>query len=529
MRRNTSLLQVSFLLIVLIAVGITFWRMYDFSHPKHDIASEEEENLNVSLANGMDSPMDMLKRQELLGIHSLQQPFRARRIQPADYEHSVAQRIENLDKSSSEQQPSSTNGVQLAAPYWMALPREESRVLRRELANLVSQTEEALARAMAPKTKREEMIEANLPHKVKGTKGPFATVLDCIVEQKQPIINAMQNAVNAKAADEATISMNAFIHDLTGIVKKDQMLPETKAMDTWDLLRTTHNQLQEIVMHHGMEEYVKMLEKNDNELLDELAKSYPEKTLSQLTDVLTHFRQQEIVLAKQNLPLEEYYKKSLASRNARQKSLEQVLLRNEQSIRALQAAEDELERRNLEERSKNRPQTSGRTPLPISPEQKQSFYDNLLQERGEKIRMAHQIYGAKGAKLVSATYDKYYAAAKEIIENPSLRRLDKQQQLMQARQQANEEMSALQKRADMQQWREDKQVETTLQQLLKDPGVANATDLQKEQFAQRARKVLHDMFSQINQVAESDLPDADKQQRILALQNIAQQQLSASN
>jgi len=525
MRRNTSLLQVSFLLIVLIAVGITFWRMYDFSHPKKD---PTEEDVTVSLANGMEAPMDMLKRQELLGIHSLQQPFRARRIQPADYEHSVAQRIENGNNTSSEQQAAATNGVQIAAPYWVALPREESRTLRRALANLVSQTEEALARAMSPKTKREEMIEANLPHKVAGTKGPFATVLDRIVEQKQPIVNAMQNAVNGKAADEATISMNAFIHDLTNLVKKDNLAPETKAMETWDLLRSTHNQLQEIVMHHGMDEYVKMLENNDEDLLQELAKSYPDKTLAQLTDVLTHFRQQEITLAKQNLPLEAYYKKSLASRNARQQSLEQVLLRNEQSIRALQAAEDEQERRNLEERSKNRPQTD-RAPLPISPEQKKSFYDNLLQERSEKIRMAKQIYGPNGAKLVANTYDKYYASARKIIEDPSLRRLDKQQQLMQVRQQANEDMAALQKRSDMQQWREDRQVETTLQQLLKDSGVANATDLQKAQFAQRARVILHNMFSQINQVAESDLADADKQQRILALQNIAQQQLSAAN
>ena len=137
------------------------------------------------------------------------------------------------------------------------------------------------------------------------------------------------------------------------------------------------------------------------------------------------------------------------------------------------------------------------------------------------------MYGSAGAELVNQVYNRYYNEATRIMEDEETSLLEKQQQLMDARKKANEEIERIQNSPEMKRLREDKQVNETMQQLLKDAAFTQATEEQKEQFEKTARPILHDMFARINEVtANPNLTDDQKKQQIQAIQQQAQRQLA---
>ena len=83
-----------------------------------------------------------------------------------------------------------------------------------------------------------------------------------------------------------------------------------------------------------------------------------------------------------------------------------------------------------------------------------------------------------------------------------------------------------QKSPEMKALRENRQVESSLQQLMQDPGFAQATPEQKTAFVQTARPILQEMYSKANAIVDDpNLSDEQKEQQIKALQEQAQRQL----
>lgn len=78
----------------------------------------------------------------------------------------------------------------------------------------------------------------------------------------------------------------------------------------------------------------------------------------------------------------------------------------------------------------------------------------------------------------------------------------------------------------MQQERVTRQVDGALNQMMQDPAFANASDEAKTAWQQHARPVLEQMYTGINNVMNSNLPEAEKQRRIEALQQRAQAAMS---
>lgn len=414
------------------------------------------------------------------------------------------------------------------APYLTSLTPEAAASLKRQLTGLSSRVERAVLQAMLPKSRKDANIEKYLQRNsaYSASSSPFASVANQMNAQKAGIMNSMSGAFGKEAADEAGKVMDAYQKELLGALSQKGLTQEQAAQKTRDISQKYEKELEKVGQKHALKDFREQREAKDNTLQNQLAQAYGADIAAQAGEKLAQWREKDMQLALAGLPEEEYYKQQLDNQRALRKDLEQMLLQNGQSLQGLQSAEDEIERRRVAQALKD--EEEGKT-LP-----KEHRFDEKTiaatsadwqRERNEKLELAERIYGEAGGAAVSAIYERHEARMSEVMHS-NLPLSAKQQKIMEIRQDTNAQIEALQKSPEMREAREKEQVNSTMEQLMKDPGVANASPEEKAAFERLARPVLQDMFQRINAVSESDLPAGEKQRRIAALQERAQRQLS---
>lgn len=414
------------------------------------------------------------------------------------------------------------------SPYLTSLTPEAAKSLERQLTGLSSRVERAVLQALLPKSRKDANIEKYLQRNssYSASSSPFASVENQMAAQKAGIMNSMNGAFGKDAADEAGKVMDAYQKELSAALSQKGLTQEQAAQKAREIGAKYEKELQAVGEKHALKEFKEQRETKDNVLQNQLAQAYGADIAAQADAVLASWREKDMQLALSGLPADEYYKQQLENQRARRKELEQVLLKNGKSLQGLQAAEDELERRRVEQALKD--EAEGKT-LPTEHHFDEKTItaatNDLRRERDEKLELAERIYGETGGAAVSAIYDRHEARMSEIMHS-DLPFTVKQQKIMETRQQTNSEIAALQKSPEMREAREQGQVNSTMAQLMQDPGVANASPEEKAAFEAYARPVLQDMFHRINAISESDLPEDVKQRQIAAVQDRAQRQLS---
>lgn len=418
------------------------------------------------------------------------------------------------------------NGI--FAPYLNSLTKEQADSLNRQLTGLSSRVERAVLQAFLPKSRKDANIEKYLQRNSSHSPsaGPFGGVMDQMAAQKAGIMNSMNGAFGKDAADEAGKVMDAYQKELSAVLSRKGLTQEQAAQKTREIGAKYEKELENVGQKHALKEFKDNQLQKDDVMRSRLAGAYGAEIASQADAILASWREKDMQLAMAGLPADEYYKHQLENQRGRRKELEQLLLKNGKSLQGLQSAEDEWERRRVEQALKD--EAEGKT-LP-----KEHHFDektitaaanDLKRERDEKLELAERIYGETGGAAVNAIYDRHEARMSEIM-NSDWPLTVKQQKIMEVRQETNAEIAALQKTPKMREAREQGQVNSTMAQLMQDPGVANASPEEKAAFEAYARPVLQDMFHRINAISESDLPEDVKQRQIAAVQDRAQRQLS---
>ena len=233
-------------------------------------------------------------------------------------------------------------------------------------------------------------------------------------------------------------------------------------------------------------------------------------------------------LARQGLPVEEYYKQQLANQTQRRKDLQQMLAKNGKSSQGLFAAEDALEQQDVQNRLKD--EKEGKTLASryrTSKEELAAFDESLKKERKEIFQDAGAMYGEDSARKIDQTYQKYYDEYMKIWNDPETSKTEKKSASFKLYQGAKQDLENLQQDPKMQQERVTRQVDGELNQMMQDPAFANASDEVKSAWQQKARPVLEEMYSAINDVVNNgNLSEAEKKRRIEALRQRAQAAMS---
>lgn len=414
------------------------------------------------------------------------------------------------------------------APYLNSLTKEQADSLNRQLTGLSSRVERAVLQAMLPKSRKDANIEKYLQRNssYSASAGPFAGVMEQMSAQRAGIMKSMNSAFGQEAADEAGKVMESYQKELLAALSQPGLTQEQAAQKTREIGAKYEKELQNIGQKHALKDFeAKQMEK-DNSLQESLAGAYGADFAAQAEGILSSWREKDMQLALAGLSKEEYYKQQLENQRARRKDLEKLHLQYGYPLDTLHKWENDWEEKTVNDALRD--EEEGKT-LPVNhhfdDKTITAVSNDLKAERNEKLELAERIYGEAGGAAVNAIYERHEARMTEIM-NSDRPLSDKKKEMQQVRQETNAQINALQRSPEMRQAREREQVNTTMEQLMQDPGLANASPEQREAFEQHARPVLQDMFRRMNEIAESDLPNDEKQRQIAALQERAQRQLS---
>ena len=416
------------------------------------------------------------------------------------------------------------------APFMTAVPKEQQKRLETQLKGLSSGIDRAVAKALLPKSKKDANIEKYLQRNASPqavAAGPFAPVLDQVAAQKSGVVNSMGQTFGPQAAQEASKVMDSFQNEMTSAVTAPGQTPQQIAQKVKEVTKKYEQKLQKMTQDNGFKKFEQERIAKDNLLKEEIGKQYGSEIAALASEKIDSARDKDMQLARQGLPAEEYYKQQLANQRDRRKALEDIILKNGKSTKGLFAAEDEVERRDIEQKLQDEEdgKTLGRS-YKAGEKELAAIDHSLNQERKEKLQTAGQIYGEEGARKIDAIYQKYYDDYMKIWNDPDSSKTSKQQASMKLRQDVNKQLEEVQNDPQMQEARLNRQVESSLSQLMQDPNVSRAPAEQQEALAQKARPVLREMYQTVNEIASSNLPDAEKQKRMEQAQAEAQRKLS---
>lgn len=415
------------------------------------------------------------------------------------------------------------------APYLSGLKQKEREQLENSLKGLSNGINRALAKAMLPKSKKEANIEKylqrNSPAAVSA--GPFAPVLEQVAAQKANVVNEMKQAYGAQAGAQAGKIMDSFQSEVASAINTPGQTNQQIAEKVKAVSQKYSGALQKMSEQNSFKQFEQERIQKDNALQQELEKHYGADISAQAGQILAAAREKDMQLARQGLPVEEYYKQQLANQTQRRKDLQQMLAQNGKSSQGLFAAEDALEQQDVQNRLKDEEEgkTLGSRYRP-SEEEMTAIDQSLRQERDEKLQAAGAMYGEDGARKIDQIYQRYYDQYMKIWNDPETSKTEKQSASFKLRQGVNQELENLQQDPKMQQERVTRQVDGALNQMMQDPAFANASDEAKNAWQQHARPVLEQMYTDINDVMNSNLPEAEKQRRVEALQQRAQAAMS---
>ena len=337
----------------------------------------------------------------------------------------------------------------------------------------------------------------------------------------------MGQAFGPQAAKEAGQVMNSFQQEMSAAVTAPGQTPQQIADKVKAVTQKYEQKLQKMTEDNGFRQFEQERLAKDNLLKQELAKQYGADFAALAGEKIDAAREKDMLLARQGLPAEEYYKQQLANQRERRKAIEDLLAQSGKSTKGLFAAEDEVERRDVEQKLKDEEEgkTLGRS-YRAGEKELAAIDQSLTQERDEKLRTAGEVYGEEGARRVDGIYQKYYDEYMKIWTDPDSSKTAKQQASMKLRQDVNRQLEQVQNEPQMRQARLERQVESSLSQLMQDPGVSRASAAQKAALEEKARPILREMYERVNDILASDLPDAEKQRRIETVQAQAQRKLS---
>lgn len=416
------------------------------------------------------------------------------------------------------------------SPFMAAMNKEQHKKLESQLKGLSSGIDRAVARALLPKSKKDANIEKYLQRNASpeaAAAGPFAPVLEQVAAQKAGVVNSMGQAFGPQAAKEAGQVMNSFQQEMSAAVTAPGQTPQQIADKVKAVTQKYEQKLQKMTEDNGFRQFEQERLAKDNLLKQELTKQYGADFAALAGEKIDAAREKDMLLARQGLPAEEYYKQQLANQRERRKAIEDLLAQSGKSTKGLFAAEDEVERRDVEQKLKDEEEgkTLGRS-YRAGEKELAAIDQSLTQERDEKLRTAGEVYGEEGARRVDGIYQKYYDEYMKIWTDPDSSKTAKQQASMKLRQDVNRQLEQVQNEPQMRQARLERQVESSLSQLMQDPGVSRASATQKAALEEKARPILREMYERVNDILASDLPDAEKQRRIETVQAQAQRKLS---
>ena len=411
------------------------------------------------------------------------------------------------------------------APYLAGANKDKQKQLSKQLETLSSGLDRAIAKALLPKSKKDANIEKYLQrNSSRGVSaGPFAPVLDQVAAQKDSVVQSMTQAYGKQAGAQAGRMMDSFQKEMASAVNAPGQTQQQIANKVREVANKYQQKLEKMSQDNGFRQFEQERLTKDNQLKEALAKQYGSQIAGEAAQAIDAARAKDMQLARQGLPAEEYYKQQLENQRVRRGQIEKVIHQHQMPLDGLRKIEDGMQ---MEEVQRQLADEEGGKVLPrkhkMTDAQLNAVRGDLQQQRNSLVGNAQQIYGEAGAREIDALLQKYQQDYMELANNQEISAAEFDKKAMELRLKVNQDIQARQDSPQMKEARVNKQVDA----IMRDPSVAQLSAEQKQALRSHAHDVLAATFEKIDKINASNLSNAEKQKQIQQAQAEAQRQLS---
>ena len=411
------------------------------------------------------------------------------------------------------------------APYLAGANKDKQKQLSKQLETLSSGLDRAIAKALLPKSKKDANIEKYLQrNSSRGVSaGPFAPVLDQVAAQKDSVVQSMTQAYGKQAGAQAGRMMDSFQKEMASAVNAPGQTQQQIANKVREVANKYQQKLEKMSQDNGFRQFEQERLTKDNQLKEALAKQYGSQIAGEAAQAIDAARAKDMQLARQGLPAEEYYKQQLENQRVRRGEIEKVIHQHQMPLDGLRKIEDGMQ---MEEVQRQLADEEGGKVLPrkhkMTDAQLNAVRGDLQQQRNSLVGNAQQIYGEAGAREIDALLQKYQQDYMELANNQEISAAEFDKKAMELRLKVNQDIQARQDSPQMKEARVNKQVDA----IMRDPSVAQLPAEQKQALRSHAHDVLAATFEKIDKINASNLSNAEKQKQIQQAQAEAQRQLS---
>lgn len=226
----------------------------------------------------------------------------------------------------------------MLAPYLRPNQQDKAR-MDAQWNKMFAGLQRAVAKALMPKSKREEMIEkyaakpaqtqtAQMP----GFTGALSPVGEQVAAQKQLMMQQMGQAFGSTAAQQAGGIMDSFAGELAAALNAPNATAAQKEQQVKELTKKYQDKMDKLAEKNQYDKFMAQRTEEINQQKAEFRSQYGSELSDLLGKNLEEEWQEEQKLATQGLPQEDYYTQLAQLRQSKRDERQQLVIKNGQSI-----------------------------------------------------------------------------------------------------------------------------------------------------------------------------------------------------
>ncbi len=316
------------------------------------------------------------------------------------------------------------------APYLRPNQQDKARMNER-WSKLYAALQRAVAKALTPKSKREEMIEKYAVKseetkalEASGFAGPFAAVGQQLATQKQFMVQEMGRAFGEAAAQQAGGIMDSFAGEVAAVLNSPNTTAEQKEQQIQKLTQKYQDKMDKLAEKNQYDKFVADRIEQDNKQKEELGNIYPEQR-EQIGQLIDQMREKDLALATQNLPREEYFNQLAQNEQKRRNGIQQIVVQGGKSVQELHQWEQAKDKEYLKTLAALEEKGEIQSVATVaSADDKKNTQAGIDTQRGEDLAGIAETFGEQAKAEAKALWDSYEQKLHQ-IDNQKLSPLER--------------------------------------------------------------------------------------------------------
>ncbi len=244
----------------------------------------------------------------------------------------------------------------MLAPYLRPNRKEKER-MDAQWEKISAAIERAIAQALTPKSKKEQLIEKytaakkGAPQAVQdsGFAGPFAAVGQQLESQKQAIMQSMGSAFGSSAAQQAGSLMDSYVGEVAQALNTPGITAEQATEKVKEISTKYQGKMDKLSEKNQYDKFTAERIAQDNQQKADLRAAYQDPDLNaKFGQIIDAGREKELALATQNLSPSEYYQALSASHYDTRQQLEEAIRQAGQPLDAFHQLESKQAQQGLD-------------------------------------------------------------------------------------------------------------------------------------------------------------------------------------